>query len=134
MITGPDMHRRALGVLRGLEAKIKDGTASEAERSRYSAGCDHVLIYEWAGDSRPAVELVPREPEEEAPPREPEAIAFAEWYTRARSAWAGRDYLEALLWWWGDRPRVGLLGVEADVEAELMERGLLEAPDQERAA
>jgi hypothetical protein len=41
-------YERAVRVVRELEAKIKDGGATDAEKERYQAGVDHLLIYEWA--------------------------------------------------------------------------------------
>lgn len=126
MIADRAMYDRALRVLRGLEAKIKDGTATDAERERYHAGCDHVLIYEWAGDPSPAVEVIPREPEPEPPPRAPEAVAFANWYERARrfERFAGVEWFEAALWWWGARDRAALSALWLDMDDELIDRGL----------
>jgi hypothetical protein len=136
MITGPDMYRRAVAAVRRLEAKVKDGTATDEERARYRAGCDHVLIYTWAGDPTPAVEVIPRaEPEPEQSATAPEAVAFANWYERTRSRWGDADYLEALVRWWGERPAARLVEIEADVERELTERGLWEPySEQEHAA
>lgn len=136
MIQGPDMQRRALAALRTLEAKVKDGTATEEERARYRAGCDHVLIYAWAGDPTPAVEAIPREePQPDRPPVAVEAVAFAHWYARTCSRWGTADYLEALLLWWGERSRWRLIEVEGDVERELTARGLYTPPsEQEEAA
>lgn len=41
-------YEHALRVVKQLEAKVKDGTATDEERDRYTAGCDHILVYEWA--------------------------------------------------------------------------------------
>lgn len=48
MITSSAMHRRACRVVSDLERRVKSGTATDADRKRYSAGVDHLLVFEWA--------------------------------------------------------------------------------------
>jgi hypothetical protein len=80
-ITDREMYRRAAGVVADLERRVKDGTASTAERARYRRGVDHMLIFDWATDRTPPVEAIPSEP-----PRldHPQVARFCDWWSSNR--------------------------------------------------
>lgn len=99
MITSAEMYRKASRVLAGYVAKIKAGSATLAERERAATITDHVLIYEWAEDGRPAVEVIARE-EEPAPVWSARAVQFAAWWDRNQYGlmWGG-DWVRGLVHW-----------------------------------
>jgi hypothetical protein len=133
MITSPEMYRRACRVVADLERRVKDGTATVAERERYQAGVDHVLIYGWAEDTTRAVEVIPAsEPE----PLHPLVGQFCDWWARVRrtAKWREDTWRVGLLYWWHPASREPLTWErECEVEAELTSRGVLSYEAREAA-
>lgn len=120
MIADAEMYRKARGVLSGLEGKVRAGEATEAERERAAVIADHLLVWEWAHDGRPAVEVIPPEP---APIRPAMVLRFCDWYARTLPRHA--TWLAAVLLWWGDRPRESLTGaLWIEIRDELEDRDL----------
>lgn len=126
------MYRRALRKLSRLEERVKAGEATPDECERCWAGRDHVLIYEWAEDGRPAVEVMPPLP---SPPlyraSDPAVLSFCDWWERVRTTekWAPDAWRVGLLFWWHPRGLETLTEeLEIEAECELLARDLVE-PD-----
>lgn len=94
-ITDPEMARKAEAVASRLEARVKDGTASDLERARYRQVVDHLLVWDWCQQERRS------EAEDPVPPH-PVVARFADWWDRNKHKriWGGGlGWVTAWLYW-----------------------------------
>lgn len=132
MIVGADMYRKAVRVFMGLRERVREGIASLAERERSEAIRDHILVYEWAEDDRPAEPTLPPPPRPSYPrASDPAVLSFCDWWERVCTTekWAPDPWRAGLLFWWHPRGLDTLTEeLEIEAECELLARDLVE-PD-----
>lgn len=103
MIQDADVYRKARRVHSRLESKARDGTITPGERQRLQQIAEHLLVWEWAHDNSPAVEMLP----DIMPPESthPKVLRFLDWYERNRwrEPFATCGW-RAALWHWIGKP------------------------------
>jgi hypothetical protein len=126
MILDAETYRKALRVVGGYESKLKDGTATDAERRRLTEVLDHVLAWEWAHGTAAAVEVIPRAPEDRPAPVLPGVLEFCDWWGRVKYSpmWRAQSWHAGLVHWWSPRGWAGYTHETTwAVEDELARRG-----------